>query len=190
MVKWHLLLFPMRNRGRCGKRFPLMSIPMRRQNGRSRISFYGRWDMRQGKSPLPMNLWRAALRVTRSGLFQSGNGSYQRGCICAVQLYGTGTSPRAAESRGEGKCPLQRKSFEIFFQRSYPEKGVIVGEIDGAGQVKTEFISLSARHDVRVIKGFFDDLIKGESEDFLMAELWMKGLSLMLWRGSVKNIPV
>lgn len=51
-----------------------------------------------------------------------GDGSYQRGCICAVQLYGTGASPRAAESRGKGKCPLQRKSFEIFFQRSYPEK--------------------------------------------------------------------
>lgn len=115
-------LFPMRNRGRCGKRFPPMSILMRKRNGCFQISFYGRWDMRQGKLPLPMNLWRAALRVTRSGLFNRGDGSYQRGCICAVQLYGTGTSPRAAESRGKGKCPLQRKSFEIFFQRSYPEK--------------------------------------------------------------------
>ena len=54
--------------------------------------------------------------------FNRGDGSYQRGCICTVQLYGTGTSPRAAESRGKGKCPLQRKSFEIFFQRSHPEK--------------------------------------------------------------------
>ena len=26
------------------------------------------------------------------------------------------------QKAGEGKCPLQRKSFEIFFQRSYPEK--------------------------------------------------------------------
>ncbi|MFR6110483.1 MAG: hypothetical protein ACLUIQ_03035 [Dialister invisus] len=58
------------------------------------------------------------------------------------------------QKAGKGKCPLQRKSFEIFFQRSHPEKGVIVGEIDGAGQVKTTFISLSARHDVRVIKVF------------------------------------
>lgn len=46
------------------------------------------------------------------------------------------------------------------FSEATQKKGVIVGEIDGAGQVKTTFISLSARHDVRVIKGFFDDLIK------------------------------
>ena len=61
------------------------------------------------------------------------------------------------------------------FSEAAQKKGVIVGEIDGAGQVKTTFISLSARHDVRVIKGFFDDLIKGESEDFLMAELLDEG---------------
>ena len=55
-------------------------------------------------------------------LRQMGHAARKVGCICAVQLYGTGASPRAAESRGKGKCPLQRKSFEIFFQRSYPEK--------------------------------------------------------------------
>ncbi len=61
------------------------------------------------------------------------------------------------------------------FSEATQKKGVIVGEIDGAGQVKTTFISLSPRHDVRIIKGFFDDLIKGESEDFLMAELLDEG---------------
>lgn len=39
----------------------------------------------------------------------------------------------------------------------------------------TKFTSLAPRHEVRAIKGFFDDLIKGESEDFLMAELLDEG---------------
>lgn len=41
--------------------------------------------------------------------------------------------------------------------------------------METKFTSLAPRHEVRVIKGFFDDLIKGESEDFLMAELLDEG---------------
>mgnify|MGYP000174814701 FL=1 len=61
------------------------------------------------------------------------------------------------------------------FSEAAQKKGVIVGEIDGAGQVGTKFTSLAPRHEVRAIKGFFDDLIKGESEDFLMAELLDEG---------------
>lgn len=57
------------------------------------------------------------------------------------------------------------------FSEAVQKKGVIAGEIDGTGAVKTRFISLSPRRDVHIIKGIFDDLMKGASEDFLMAEI-------------------
>ncbi len=58
------------------------------------------------------------------------------------------------------------------------KKGVIVGNMDGAGQVETRFVSLKPRHDVRIIKGRFDDLMKADDpaeDDFLMAELLDEG---------------
>lgn len=61
------------------------------------------------------------------------------------------------------------------FSEAAQKKGVIVGNIDGKGDVKTKFISLSPRHDVRIIKGVFDELMKGTGEDFLMAELMDEG---------------
>lgn len=60
------------------------------------------------------------------------------------------------------------------FSEASQKKGVIVGEIDGNGRVTTEFIPMKPRHDVRIIKGTFQELMEADDsapEDFLMAEL-------------------
>jgi exonuclease SbcD len=64
-----------------------------------------------------------------------------------------------------------------FSEASQP-KGVIVGTLDGEGQVETRFVPLKPRHDVRIITGTFDELMKKEDEapdDFLRADLLDEG---------------
>ena len=68
-------------------------------------------QMRQGKSPLPMNLWREALRVTRSGLFRSG------GRILSVRMYLRRTTIRhwdistGRRKQGERKMSVTAEAF-------------------------------------------------------------------------------
>ncbi len=60
------------------------------------------------------------------------------------------------------------------FSEATQKKGVIVGDIDGDGHVTTDFHPLIPRHDVRIIKGTFDELMARDDEapeDFLMADL-------------------
>lgn len=60
------------------------------------------------------------------------------------------------------------------FSEATQKKGVIVGEIDGEGRVTTDFHPLLPRHDVRILRGTFDELMAREDEapeDFLMADL-------------------
>ena len=65
---------------------------------------------------------------------------------------------------------LMRYSFDEVNQK----KGVIVGTIDGNGEVHTTFHGLTPLHEVRILKGLFDDLM-GEgvepSEDYLQIVL-------------------
>ena len=64
------------------------------------------------------------------------------------------------------------------FGEADQKKGVILGNIDGAGAVETKFISLKPLHDVRKISGTFDALMAREDpapEDFLLAELTDEG---------------
>lgn len=64
------------------------------------------------------------------------------------------------------------------FGEADQKKGVIIGTIDGAGKVETEFRALRPRHDVRVIRGTFDELMEREDEspdDFLLARLMDDG---------------
>ncbi len=60
------------------------------------------------------------------------------------------------------------------FGEATPKKGVIIGEIDAAGNVKTKFVPLPPRHDVRIISGTFEELMTREDpapDDFLLADL-------------------
>ncbi len=64
------------------------------------------------------------------------------------------------------------------FSEASQKKGVIVGEIDKEGQVTCRFEPLKARHDVRIISGTFDELMKGEGDgldDFIRADLTDEG---------------
>lgn len=60
------------------------------------------------------------------------------------------------------------------FDEVNQKKGVIVGTIDGNGEVHTTFHGLTPLHEVRILKGLFDDLM-GEgvepSEDYLQIVL-------------------
>lgn len=64
------------------------------------------------------------------------------------------------------------------FSETGYDKGVIVGEIDGEGQVETRFVPLIPKHNVRIIRGTFDELMKREddrADDFLRADLQDNG---------------
>ena len=64
------------------------------------------------------------------------------------------------------------------FGEAEQKKGVIAGEIDGLGLVTAEFHPLAPRHDVRVIRGTFEELMRREDEapeDFLLADLMDEG---------------
>lgn len=64
------------------------------------------------------------------------------------------------------------------FSEASQKKGVIVGEIDKEGQITCRFEPLKARHDVRIIPGTFDELMKGEGDgldDFIRADLTDEG---------------
>ena len=60
------------------------------------------------------------------------------------------------------------------FDEVNQKKGVIVGNMDGEGKVHTTFHEMKPLHDVRILKGLFDDLM-GEgvepSEDYLQVVL-------------------
>lgn len=58
------------------------------------------------------------------------------------------------------------------FGEAGQKKGCLVVTIDGEGQETHRFVPLTARRDVRIMKGFFDDLMGREgSDDFLLARL-------------------
>ena len=64
------------------------------------------------------------------------------------------------------------------FSEVTQKKGVIVGELSKDGEVKTKFVPLKPRRDVRIITGLFEDLMKNESlftDDFLQIELTNDG---------------
>lgn len=64
------------------------------------------------------------------------------------------------------------------FSEVTQKKGVIVGELSKDGEVKTKFVPLKPRRDVRIISGLFEDLMKNESlftDDFLQIELTNDG---------------
>lgn len=60
------------------------------------------------------------------------------------------------------------------FSEVKQKKGIIVGEINGEGQVTTRFIPLKPRHNVRIITGTFAELMQQEdlyNDDFIRADL-------------------
>ena len=60
------------------------------------------------------------------------------------------------------------------FSEVKQKKGIIVGEINGEGQVTTRFIPLRPRHNVRIITGTFAELMQQEdlyNDDFIRADL-------------------
>ena len=68
---------------------------------------------------------------------------------------------RASSEKIQYSGSLMRYSFDEVKQK----KGVIVGEIDGEGQVKTTFHNLVPRYQVRTLTGQFADLMSDETED-------------------------
>ncbi len=58
------------------------------------------------------------------------------------------------------------------FSEAGQKKGADVVVLDGNGQAEVRFVSLSPRHDVRIMEGTFEELMKGKkSEDFLLARI-------------------
>lgn len=60
------------------------------------------------------------------------------------------------------------------FSEVTQKKGVVVGEIFEDGKVTTKLVELKPRHDVRIIKGKFEEIMKDEklfTNDFLQIEL-------------------
>lgn len=75
---------------------------------------------------------------------------------------------------GSDKIRYSGSLLKYSFSEATQKKGVIVGHIDGNGHVETKFISMKPLHDVRIIRGTFEELMKAEDpcpDDFLMAEL-------------------
>ena len=77
---------------------------------------------------------------------------------------------------GDERCAYSGSLLKYSFDEAAHAKGVLVVELDAAGQAKTEFVPLAPRRDVRMLKGFFEDLMKGPGseeagEDFLSVTL-------------------
>lgn len=64
------------------------------------------------------------------------------------------------------------------FSEVTQKKGVVVGEIFEDGSVSTKFVPMKPRHDVRIISGKFEEIMKDEklfTNDFLQIELTNDG---------------
>ena len=75
---------------------------------------------------------------------------------------------------GSDKIRYSGSLLKYSFSEATQKKGIIVGNIDGNGEVETKFVHMKPLHDVRIIRGTFEELMKAEDpclDDFLMAEL-------------------
>ncbi len=75
---------------------------------------------------------------------------------------------------GSDKIRYSGSLLKYSFSEATQKKGIIVGNIDGNGKVETKFVHMKPLHDVRIIRGTFEELMKAEDpcpDDFLMAEL-------------------
>lgn len=60
------------------------------------------------------------------------------------------------------------------FGESQQKKGALIVDIDEAGHAASSFLSFSPRHDVRIMEGFFEDLMKQDDEacdDYILFRL-------------------
>ena len=75
---------------------------------------------------------------------------------------------------GSDKIRYSGSLLKYSFSEATQKKGIIVGNIGGNGEVETKFVPMKPLHDVRIIRGTFEELMKAEDpcpDDFLMAEL-------------------
>ncbi len=74
-------------------------------------------------------------------------------------------------------CPEVRYSGSLMkysFSEAAQKKGVVLVDMDGEGQVETKFLSFTPKRDVRVLTGFFDDLMaapEDKADDYVLLRL-------------------
>lgn len=79
------------------------------------------------------------------------------------------------------------------FGEAGQDKGVVLVDMDGDGTVRTTFRPLEAKRDVRIIKGYFADIMAaedGRTDDYVLLRLEDREPILDVMGRGRKNIPI